>query len=74
MMTVTTPRAPQERTPHAPFVTHWIAFIWAMEDHYAAPVRQTDAEVRAVAAQAAAFGVHPPTSLPSHSELVTTAR
>jgi hypothetical protein len=73
-MTVATPSAPRERTSHATLVTHWIAFIRATEDYYAAAVRQTDAEVRAVAEQVAACGVHPPTSRPSPQEAVGTAR
>jgi hypothetical protein len=73
-MTVATPSAPQQRTPHAALVPHWIAFIRAMEDHYAATERQTDAEVRAVAEQVAAFGVPPPTSLASPQEAADTAR
>ena len=73
-MPVITSRALQGRTPHATLVPHWIAFIRATEDHYAAAVRQTDAEVRAVAEQVAAFGVQPPTARPSQREVVGTAR
>jgi hypothetical protein len=73
-MGVTMPTAPQEHTTHARLVRAWIGFIRGMEDHYTAAVRQTDAEVRAVAEQAAAFGVQPPTSLPAPQELAATAR
>jgi hypothetical protein len=73
-MTVTTPTTPRERTTTEPLVGSWIAFIRAMEAHYAAGVRQTDAEVRTVAVQLAAFGVQPATSLPSQQELAATAR
>jgi hypothetical protein len=74
MMPVATPNAPRERTSHATLVPHWIAFIRAMEDHAAATERQTDAEVRAVAEQVAAFGVQPPTARPSPQAVVGTAR
>ncbi len=73
-MTVATPSAPQQRSPPATLVTHWIGFIRATEDHYAATECQTDAEVRAVAEQVAAFGVPPPTSRPSPQEVAGTAR
>jgi hypothetical protein len=67
-------RPPRERTPQATLVRHWIAFIRATEDHDAAAVRQTDAEVRAVAEQVAAFGVQPPTARPSQQEVVGATR
>jgi hypothetical protein len=73
-MTVTTPTAPRERPPPQLLVGAWIGFIRAMEEHYAAAVRQTDAEVRAVAEQLAACGVQPPTSRPSQQERAATAR
>jgi hypothetical protein len=53
---------------------HWTAFIRATDDHDAAAVCQTDAEVQAVAEQVTAFGVQPPTSRLSQLELVGTAR
>ena len=73
-MTATRPTAPQERTTPASLVGQWMDFIRAMEDHCGAAVRQTDAEVRAVAEQVAAFGIQPATSSAAHEGLIPTAR
>jgi hypothetical protein len=73
-MSVTTPTALRDHPPPEPLVRAWIDFIRAMEDHYAAEVRQTDAEVRTAAEQVAACGVQPPMALPAQRELAVTTR
>jgi hypothetical protein len=60
-VSATLPRdAPQVEAPSQPLIEEWTTFIRAMEDYYAAPVRQTPAEVLTAASWAARFGLHPP--------------
>ena len=57
----TSPRAsPHPASVPRPLIQTWRRFIRAMEDHYAAPVRHTPAEVLAAATSAARSGRQPP--------------
>jgi hypothetical protein len=60
-VSATLPRdAPRVEALSQPLIEDWTTFIRAMEAYYAAPVRQTPAEVLAAASWAACVGLHPP--------------